>query len=552
MTAQADEPLNRTEAKPRKHGWHSIDWREAYREVRRLQIRISKAVKEGKWHKVRGLIRLLSRSFYAKALAVKKVTENKGKKTPGIDNILWDTPNKKWKGIGQLETKGYRPMPLRRIHIPKQNGKKRPISIPVMKDRAFQALYQLGLDPISETLADPNSYGFRRERCCQDAIEQVFNCLAHKGSAELVLEGDIRSCFSEISHQWLEKKTQFCGGIIRKWLKAGYMYKGKLFPTKAGTPQGGLASPTLMNLTLDDLERTLKEKFRKPTHKVHFIRYCDDFIITGSNREIVGEVMKTISEFLMIRGLTLSEEKTIITHIKDGFDFLGWNVRKYKSKLIIKPSKPNVQRFMSKIRQTIKLLRTAKQEALIRTLNPKIRGWANYHKSVCSKKTFSKVDHMIWETLWRWCKRRHPKKNKEWIVRKYFHSENGRNWIFGVKDKSGNWISRLTNATDIPIRRHVKIKGETNPYDPIYEQYLEARQTKKWEHNTQVKKLRTLWKKQKGRCPICEQMITTDSYWEQHHKIRRVDGGPDTLDNLVLLHRNCHTQIHCNPNLITG
>lgn len=552
MTAQADEPLNQPEAENRIYGWHAIDWKRAYREVRRLQIRIVKAVKEGKWHKVRGLIRLLSKSFYAKAISVRRVTENRGKKTPGIDKVIWNTPKKKWDAINSLQTRGYKPMPLRRVYIPKINGK-RPLSIPTMRDRAYQALFLLGLDPVSESLADPSSYGFRKERCCQDAIEQVFKCMSKGHFAQFVLEGDIRSCFSEISHEWLVKKTRFCGGIIKKWLKAGYVYRKKLFPTKTGTPQGGIASPVLANITLDGLEDILEKRYKnRKSSKVNLIRYCDDFVITGDSLEILEDVKKIVSRFLQERGLEFSEEKTSITHISDGFDFLGWNVRKFKGKLIITPAKKNVTRFMDKIRTTIKRFATAKQEVLINTLNNKIRGWSNYHKHVCSKKTFVKVDSLIWESLWRWCRRRHPKKSKTWIARRYFHSENRRRWVFGVRNTERKWIAKLIKASDIPIRRYTKIKGEVNPYDPIFEQYLETRQTRKWEQNVRVAKLRSLWKQQRGICPVCSQLITLDTGWEQHHKIRRVNGGDDSMTNLFLLHPNCHNQIHSNPNLTVG
>jgi RNA-directed DNA polymerase len=390
--------------------WHEINWYKANQHVRRMQLRIAKATREGKMRKVKSLQRLLTHSFHSKALAVKRVTENQGKATPGVDGQTWSTPEAKSKAISSLDRKGYKPLPLRRVYIPKSNGKKRPLGIPTMKDRAMQALHKLALEPVAETLADGNSYGFRPERACADAIAQSFITLGRSYSAQWILEGDIKSCFDEISHEWLINNVPMDRIILQQWLKAGYIDRKKLFPTIAGTPQGGIISPLLSNMTLDGLEKELKTFQGK---KVNFVRYADDFIVTGNSKELLEqEVRPAIIRFLKERGLTLSDEKTRVTHIKEGFDFLGQNIRKYNGKLLIKPVKKNVKNFLEKVRKVLKENKTAKQENVIKMLNPIIRGWANYHQHVVAKKTFSWVDYQIWLGLWQWCKRRHPNKGR--------------------------------------------------------------------------------------------------------------------------------------------
>jgi len=526
--------------------WHQINWYKAHQHVRRMQLCIAKATREGKARKVKSLQRLLTHSFHAKALAVKRVTENRGKATPGVDGQTWSTPEDKFQAISSLIRKRYKPLPLRRMYIPKSNGKKRPLGIPTMKDRAMQALHKLALEPVAETLADKNSYGFRPERACADAIEQTFTALGQKKSAQWILEGDIKSCFDEISHAWLMNNVSMDKGILRKWLKAGYIDRKKLFPTEAGTPQGGIISPTLSNLTLDGLEKELKP-FR--IHKVNFVRYADDFIVTGKSKELLEQRIKpVIIRFLKERDLTLSEEKTKVTHIEEGFDFLGQNVRKYNGKLLIKPSKNNVINFLEKIKKVLEKHKTAKQENVIRLLNPIIRGWANYHRHVVAKETFGWVDHKIWLKLWQWCKRRHSNKGRRWIKNRYFHTIKSRTWIFAVETKLSDGKTdymRLYSAASTPIRRHVKIKAEAYPYDMTWEPYFEGRKTQKVKDDLALYGWVTkLWQAQKGKCPICQKDFTMETGWHMHHVIPKLQGGKDILSNLQLLHPNCHRQLH--------
>lgn len=465
--------------------WHGIDWAKGHQRVRRLQARIVKATQEGRWGKVKALQWLLTHSFSGKAIAVKRVTENQGKKTPGVDGATWPTPAAKSQAVLSLKRRDYQPLPLKRIYIPKSNGKKRPLGIPTMKDRAMQALHLLALEPVSETTADRNSYGFRPERSTADARAQCFTALSKPDRPQWIFEGDIKGCYDNISHPWMLRHIPTDKAMLRKWLKAGYVYQGGLFPTEAGTPQGGIISPALANMALDGLESALEAKFgRKGTKKasanqVNLVRYADDFIITGRTKErLESEVKPLVENFLTERGLALSEEKTGIAHIEDGFDFLGWNVRKHGGKLLIKPSRRNVKAFLDDIRATVKANKQAKQANLIRLLNPKIRGWANYHKGAVAKKAFSKVDQEIWKTLWQWAKRRHPNKGTQWVKDRYFRTEGSRRWVFAesIKTTEGEPLTvRLVKASDTKIQRHVKIRGDANLFDPQQETYFEDR-----------------------------------------------------------------------------
>ena len=331
--------------------WHGINWATVHRQVRRLQARIVKAVQEGRHNKVKALQWLLTHSFSGKALAVKRVTTNRGKNTPGVDHVVWKTSEAKTNAITSMKRRGYSPLPLLRVFIPKKDGQKtRPLGIPAMKDRARQALHLLALEPIAETTGDPNSYGFRLGRSTADAGAQCFNVLATARMAQWVFEADIKGCYDNISQDWMLGNVPTDKPILRKWLKVGFVYRNELFPTEAGTPQGGIISPVLANVTLDGLEAKLAEKFPKaqrPGLKMNMVRYADDFIITGDSKEwLEHEVKPAVVEFLAERGLVLSPEKTKITHIKDGFDFLGWNIRKYSGKLLMKPSKANVKRIL--------------------------------------------------------------------------------------------------------------------------------------------------------------------------------------------------------------
>lgn len=409
-----------------------------------------------------------------------------------------------------------------------------------MYDRAKQAQHLLALDPVAECRADPNSYGFRRERSPADALEQCFNALARRNSHQWILEGDIRACFDMISHKWLLERVPMDRKVLAKWLKAGYMEGGRLFPTGEGIPQGGIASPVLANMALDGLEEELRSRFKRGT-SVNFVRYADDFVITGFSKELLEDNVKPVIErFLEPRGLELSAEKTIVTHIRDGFDFLGQNVRKYGDKLLITPSRRSVNSLLEKVRSILRQNRNPRPENLIWVLNPIIRGWTYYHRHAVSKKVFADIDDTIWHALRRWARTRHPNKSSRWIANRYFKSVTGHRNDFTAMGHNGRVI-RIFRASSIPIQRHVKIRADANPYDPAYDDYFEERLAAKWQQKEQGRrKLRWLWQAQDGKCPECGCKITRGTGWYLHYIIRKSDGGAQGRDNLVLLHPQCH------------
>jgi len=460
--------------------WKAINWQKVKAEVKRLQMRIAKAVREGKSaNTIKALQWILSHSFSAKLLAVRRVTENKGAKTPGVDGKIWNTPAQKMKGALTLIRKGYKALPLRRMLIPKKNGKKRPLGIPTIKDRAMQALYLLTLEPIAETTADINSYGFRYYRACRDAIAQCFCSLAKSYSPKWILDADIKACFDEIDHNWLLDNILIDKRMLQQWLRSGYFQDMKLFPTKSGTPQGGILSPTLANMTLDGLEEVVK-KSCPSRRKVNFIRYADDFIVTADSRELLeNNIIPAINSFLKTRGLKLSEEKTRIVRIEQGFDFLGQHLQKFRNKLITTPSKENSKSFLDKVRSVIKKCYGQKTCDMINQLNPIIKGWAYYHRYVQSARTFSLASKVISDSLWRWIKRRHSNKSCGWIEKKYFnHPE--RKWGFccTIKDRSGKKkLLELIKPSYIKLVRYIKMKREANPFNPKYFDYFIMRKT---------------------------------------------------------------------------
>jgi len=551
-----------TKRKKQEH-WHSIDWEKANRIVKSLQRRIVAAVQSNRWGKVKALQWLLTHSYSAKVLAIRRVTENTGSRTSGVDGQIWDGPQAKMKAIGQLKTKGYKAKALRRVCLRKPNGKKRLLGIPTMRDRAMQALYLQALEPISETLADHHSYGFRPYRNCHDAIGQCFTLLSKKTAPQYILEGDIRSCFDKINHNYILEHIPLDKRVVQQWLKAGIIEKGKWYPTTEGTPQGSIISPTIANRVLDGMAQAIDQAMNIRTHvykkgaqagqrkrmnnphKVHFVRYADDWIVCASDKTVLEQTIKpAIQTFLQQRGLELAEEKTSITTIYEGFDFLGLHLRKYNNhKLIIKPSKKSVKKLLGKIRQTIKKMKAVPSYVLITHLNRMTKGWAMYYRFYCAKQTFQFIDYHIWKAIWKWSVRRHPKKSSKWVAKKYFISYQGYRWtFFGKDDKRRYYLFRLST---VPIRRHVKIKATANPFtkedEPIFERHIQ----RKMLHTLRNRqKLITIFRRQAGKCPICQQHITKQTAWHLHHIIERYNGGKDTLDNLILLHPDCHYQLH--------
>lgn len=535
--------------------WTDLEWRKLEKTVWKLQKRIFRAKQKGNVKLVKQLQKLLVNSFAAKSLAVRKVTQdNRGKKTAGIDGIKAIPANRRLQLVKEIQI-SHKAAPLRRIYIPKPGtDEKRPLSIPTIKDRAIQMLVKVALEPEWEAVFEPNSYGFRPGRNCHDAIEAIYTSINKK--PKWVLDADISKCFDKINHNYLLGKLGDIPKQIKKqikaWLKAGYMEGKSLFLSEEGTPQGGGISPLLSNIALHGMETILNEWVktwkgckRDNLDSFSFIRYADDFVCIHKSKEVIEKAREILKTFLEPIGLQLKSEKTQIVHTlqgdKPGFDFLGFNVRQYEVnnqkrgyKTLIKPSKKSIKKHYEAIANVVRNNKTAKQENLIKLLNPIIRGWCNYHSAGVSKVAFALVDHLTYCLLKRWSKRRHPKKSKTWLNNKYYHSETSqlgsRNWVF----KEGK--ETLITHADTPIVRHIKVKGSNSFFngDNIYWATRLGRSIDLRKNEA------TLLKKQKGKCNHCGGLFREGDLWEIDHIKPKSNGGTNSYSNLQLLHAHCH------------
>ncbi|SKC19699.1 RNA-directed DNA polymerase [Dyadobacter psychrophilus] len=539
---------DQTTALSMKTAWHQINWAKAQKHVRHIQFKIMKAYETGNRKRARALQRLLARSFSAKVLAVRKVTSNDGKSTPGVDGQLWNMPEKKWQAVQQLNRGKYRAKPLRRVEIPKANGKTRPLGIPVMYDRAMQVLWGQALEPIAERAADLRSYGFRRYRSAHDAIENLWN--SHCKGTAYVLDADIKGCFDNISHQWLIKHIPMDKQILRQWLNCGVIIAGKYYPTTKGTPQGGPISPMLANLTLDGLEQATAKAAHLTCHGytqqshwghyqrsgLHVIRYADDFIVTAKRAEYLTEAIGGIKQFLAERGLELNEQKTSLGHIDQGYQFLGFHLRRYADqKVIIKPTADALKSVKTKVSQIVREMIARTQDDLILGLRPVTLGWCQYYQTVCSQRAFEKLDNHVFKRLWWWAQRRHKRKSARWIKNRYWRVEGKRKWNFVTGQ------TRLPQCEHIPIIRVKNLRIKANIF--IDETYFKQRSQDLAQLRMSRREAQLL-SKQNGYCPMCKGVLQVDDQTNLHHIQPKLTGGRNDIGNLMLVHANCHQSYH--------
>lgn len=534
-----------------------IDWSGIEHHVFRLQRQLANAVEHHNRKAARHYKWLIRNSRNVRMLVIRTVTqENKGRKTPGVDGKTYMTPEAR-KELLELVSLRKKPLPVRRVYIKKKNGKQRPLGIPSIHDRVCQAIHKMAMEPEWDIQFEPNSYGFRPSRSTWDAVEQIFVMLSQKKSPQWVIEGDIKGFFDHVDHEkLLVKLAPEDRPFIRRILKAPIIEpdKGRV-PSFRGTPQGGIISPILANIALHGMEEELREQalqmgfgYSRRTPGINIVRYADDFVISCKTKEQAESFIPVVAQWLReAAGVELSLKKTKITHIDEGFDFLGFNVRKYSGKLLIKPSKDSKLSILQKVKELLNSNKTAKVETIIRTLNPLIRGWANYYSSGVSKEIFSYCDYRIHEMLWQWAKRRHPMKNAKWIKAKYFSRHGNRDWMF----TSGKYD--IFHMSDVPIIRHIKVQGNRSPYRANDGDYFDQRHKQ-----LLLKRLDGFQKKvimkTDGKCGLCGRFISEEHFrkWKQsgennigfHHMIPPHLGGHNTVKNVFVTHRWCREQHH--------
>ena len=551
------------------NSWNDIQWRDLEKTIFRLQLRIFKAAANNELEKMYKLQKLLISSKAAKYLSVRKVTQdNAGKRTPGVDKILIKTPSERFALANQLSLNG-KSSPIRRVYLQYPDGKRRPLGIPTIEDRAKQMLAYLALCPEWEARFELGSYGFRPGRSVLDAMEAVFLGISKK--PKWVLDADISKCFDQINHKYLIEKCNTFLRMrkqIRSWLKAGILDGEDFVFPEMGTPQGGIISPLLANIALHGLREELDKHINtlgghRPNNRqaLTYARYADDFVLMYPDKDVLEELKDVVQQFLKPIGLELHPSKTRMIHTlkveensNPGFTFLGFDViqkqKRNRQRMVkafknvetkqsfitlITPSKEGVKRHKTKIRETIRRYRGANQERLIQVLNPIIRGWANSKRSQASSKTFQSLDAYLWKHLWKWARKRHPKMSKIKLKDKYWHTVGKKNWVFGVK-KDDKVVTKLQLHSKIPIKRHAKVKGTASSFDGnlIY-----------WAKRTGKSILITPYKsrliqEQLGRCGICGDSFLPDDIIERDHIIPKALGGKNIRSNVHAVHRYCH------------
>jgi RNA-directed DNA polymerase len=539
--------------------WNQIDWSHVIDYVRLLRQEIFRATREGNLKRVRSLQNVMMRSHECRCLAVRRVTQiNKGRQTPGVDKLLVKTPAARGALVDQLaQYQLTKQCPTKRVYIPKANGKQRPLGIPDITNRAVQAMVKEALEPYWEAKFEDSSYGFRPKRGCHDAIDRIFKIVAQKGAKSWVLDADIKGAFDNIDH---DKLMEIIGNfpareLIRQWLKSGYMDGGVFHDTEAGTPQGGVISPLLANIALHGMEKVLGVRYRlvrrdgKDTYELHktssaLVRYADDFVVFFKTKEEAEEGRTKLILWLKERGLELSEEKTRITNIDEGFDFLGFNIRRYQTatsrkgtKVFIKPSRKSVQTIKTKLKLIFRESVGYTMENLISKVNPVIKGWANYFKIGVSSRTFTTLDNYLMVLQHSWTRRKHMRKSWGWRKRYWGNYRKGAMWCFG-KPELYMMMFQWTL-----IERHTCVQRFACWDDPDLQEYWKERDIQQCLSKLSAAK-KALAKKQEFVCPHCGDSLNNGEELHEHHVQPRSKGGGDHRGNLEVLHLYCHQAQH--------
>jgi len=536
--------------------WQTIEWRRAYRTVRNLRQRIFRATQEGNLKKVRSLQKLMLKSYSNRLVSVRRVTQvNAGKKTPGMDGMVVKSPAARGKLVDALgQYTAWKAKPGRRVYIPKANGKKRPLGMPVVIDRCLQAMVKNALEPSWEAKFEGSSYGFRPGRSAHDAIGKIYLLARPNKKKKWILDADIKGAFDFISHDYLCQAIGPVPGreLIKQWLKAGYIEQEEFHATEQGTPQGGVISPLLLNVALHGMEEALGVTYNSQgqiSGKRAVVRYADDFVCFCETKEDAEQVQETLTAWLKERGLTLSAEKTRIVHLLEGFNFLGFNIRHYRTpkttktgwKLLIKPSKEAVQDLRKKLKERWKKVQGTNVQVVLKELNPIIRGWANYFRIAVAKELFGKLDSWMVHKALHYTKRMHAKKSVRWQRQRYFgrfNLDRLDSWTFGDK-QTGGYVLKFEW---FPIERHILVKGRASPDDPQLKEYWMKRQEGQAKDLTFSKQ--KLSKRQKGRCVQCFESLFNGEDLQVHRRLSPSQGGKDAYSNLILVHHLCHQQIH--------
>jgi RNA-directed DNA polymerase len=554
-------------------GWHDVDWRAAEENVRRLRQRIFTASQAGDLKRVRSLQKLMLRSRSNTLVSVRRVTElNAGRRTAGVDGkAALMAPDRLDLADRLQQASSWAARPVRRVYIPKASGKQRPLGIPVIADRAQQARVANALEPEWEARFEPRSYGFRPGRGCHDAIEAIFQAAKGRNGASprrlWVLDADLAAAFDRIDHDHLlgQLGTFPARELIAGWLSAGVVEHGRFTPTKEGTPQGGVVSPALLNVALHGMEHAAGVRYQRTGSAAAFaaagspvlVRYADDLVALCHTRHEAEQVKARLAAWLAPRGLAFNEDKTHIVTLDEGFDFLGFNIRRYHGKLLIKPSKTAVRRIRERLRTEMRSLRGASAQAVIARLNPIIRGWSAYYRTAVSSAVFAALDHYLWKLTYKWARHSHPNKPTRWVTRRYFGKFNKSRqdqWVFGDRN-SGAYLLRFSWTK---IVRHQMVRGTSSPDDPALTSYWTDRQSRGIPRPIDTTSLRLL-QAQYSRCPLCRELLLdadrppqSPREWEQwltvtrkamiHNAlVMRADGTPDTAA-LRLLHAHCYRQ----------